>query len=84
MSFDPEILKGLSPAELEQRRGQIVSTMAKLPRSYTDAPTEMLQELAYITGALRKRTAGPPKATKPTKTRSTAPAMSLDDLDSML
>lgn len=83
MSYDPELLKSLSPAELEQRRRDIVGAMQKLPRTYHDAPTEMLQELAFITGSLRRKTAGPPKEAKRTK-RSSGPAASLDDLDSMM
>lgn len=57
-------LDGLSPAELEQRRRDIVKLLSEMPGGYDDpnVPTETLHELAVITGALRRRTAGPPKA----------------------
>jgi hypothetical protein len=83
VSYDPNALLMLSPSELEGRRREIIVEMSKLPRTYQDAPTEMLQELAFITGTLRRKTAGPPKEAKRTK-RSSAPAASIDDLDSML
>lgn len=83
MSYDPELLKSLSPAQLEQRRRDIIDEMRKLAAPLKDAPTELLQELAFITGTLRRKTAGPPKEAKRTK-RSTAPAASIDDLDSMM
>lgn len=86
MSYDPKELQALQPAQLEQRRRDLRDEIAKLSINGTDlhlVPTEMLQELAFITGALRRRTAGPPKETKRTK-RSTAPAATLDDIDAML
>ena len=87
MSFDPISIQNLSAAELEQRRRDLVASMAKLPNTFRDAPTATLQELAFITGALRRKTSGPPKEAKPLKATkrpgSGAPAASLDDLDSM-
>ena len=83
MSYDPTLLLALSPAQLEQRRREIVSEMALLPRTYKDAATEVLQELAFITGTLRRKTAGPPKEAKRSK-RTAAPAASLEDLEGMM
>ncbi len=83
MSYDPSVLKDMTPAQLEQRRRDIVSDMQKLPRTYKDATTEVLQELAFISGTLRRKTAGPPKEAKRTK-RSVGPSASIDDLDSMM
>jgi hypothetical protein len=81
--YDAELLKAMSPAQLEQRRRELVAKIAALPRSYKDAATEDLQELAFLTGSLRRKTAGPPKETKRTK-RSSGPAASIDDLDAMM
>lgn len=83
MAYDPTLLQALSPAQLEQRRRELIAEIAKLPRSYKDAATEVLQELAFLTGTLRRKTAGPPKETKRTK-RSNGPAASIDDLEGMM
>lgn len=86
MAFDPSSLEALSAPELVQRRTEIVAQMAALPNSYQDAPTETLQELAFITGALRRRTSGPPRETKARAVKhpgAGAPAASVDDLADM-
>lgn len=82
--FDPATVDALDPAQLEQRRRDIVNQMAQFPRTFADAPTGMLQELAYLTGTLRRRTSGPPKAAKATKRPGAgAPPATVDDLDAM-
>lgn len=83
MSYDPKELESKSPAELQQRRSEIVAQLMLLPRTYEDAPTDMLQELAFITGSLRKKTAGPPKVAKASK-RSPTPAATTDDLADLM
>lgn len=74
-----------SPAELEERRRQIVAKIAAAPGGYDDPdiPIEILQELSLVTGMLRRKTAGPPKAAKPTK-RGNGPKLSSDDLMNLI
>ena len=85
MNFNPQELEGKSPAELQQRRAELVAQLQKLPNSYQDAPTELLQELAFLTGALRRKNSGPPKVAKVSKrTTTTTPKASLKDLESLL
>lgn len=83
MAYDPTELESKSPAELQQRRQAIVSELMLLPKTYEDAPTETLQELAFITGALRRKTAGPPKVARASK-RSPTPAATTDDLADLM
>jgi hypothetical protein len=61
-------LNAMSPAELEERRRQIV---ASARGDYDSLKTEDLQELSYVTATLRRRNAGPPKATKAAKPKAT-------------
>jgi hypothetical protein len=68
-------LGAMSPQELELRRREIAS---KAQGDYENISIEHLEELAFITSTLRKRSAGPPKAPKPTKGPKT-----LDDLANM-
>lgn len=79
-------LDNKTPAELEQRRREIVSTIAGFPKSYDDpdVPTSLLRELALVTGTLRRRTSGPPKKAKPTKRPSSAPRTTSADLKGLL
>ena len=74
-------LQGKEASELEARRREIVSKIAAMPKRYDDpdVPMELLQELALITGKLRRKTSGAPKEAKPTK-RGSGPKMSLNDL----
>lgn len=83
MSYDPKTLDALSPSELVQRRDEIVRQLSALPGQHKDAPTEILQELAFIYGALRRKTAGPPKVAKASK-RSPTPAATISDLGDLL
>jgi hypothetical protein len=55
-----------TPAELEQRRREIVTAFTTKYRGYDDPdiPLELLHELAFITQTLRRKNAGPPKAKK--------------------
>lgn len=78
-------LQDHSPAQLEQERRAVVTIIASFPKSYDDpdVPTELLQKLALITGTLRRRTAGPPKAAKASK-RSGAPKPSVEDLKDLI
>lgn len=81
--YDPLMLDAKSPSELIQRREEITRHLSSLPGQYADAPTELLQELAFIYGALRRKTSGPPKVAKATK-RSSTPKATVDDLAGML
>lgn len=78
-------LDGKSPSELEQERRAVVAAIAAFPGSYDDPdlPETLLQKLALITGTLRRRTAGPPKAAKPSK-KSGAPKATIEDLKDLL
>lgn len=69
-----------TPAELESRRREIITTMSQKYKGYSDPdiPMEMLQELAVVTSYLRRKNAGPPKA--PKKERSPKIAATVDDL----
>jgi len=84
--FDPSTLKDLSPVELHARRRSLVEAIAALPGGHEDATTETLQELAFITGAIRQKNAGPPKVTKPTKRGGDngAPKPSASDIDALI
>lgn len=54
-------LDAMSPQELEFRRREILD-VAK--GKYEDLSLDLLSELSFIVGSLRRRTAGPPKAAK--------------------
>lgn len=56
-----EHLAAMSPVELENRRREIVTSAAG---EYENLSTDMLNELAFITSTLRRRSSGPPKAAK--------------------
>lgn len=84
MSYNPEALEALSPVELQKRRSEIVTRLQGLPNSYADADTETLQELAFITGALRRKNAGPPKAAKTTKRGTSGAKATAEDIASLL
>jgi hypothetical protein len=72
-------LDGKTPAELEQRRREIVSSLTTTYKGYDDpdVPTHLLHELAAITATLRRRTSGPPKVAKKTRVSKVS---STDDL----
>lgn len=52
-----------TPAELEQRRREIVLSLTTTYKGYDDpnVPIELLHELATLTSTLRRKNAGPPK-----------------------
>jgi hypothetical protein len=79
--FDLKQLEVKSMAELQARRTEILDSMKGQPLG--DAPTEILQELAFIFTVLRRKTAGPPRTAKPSK-RAPAPRGTADDLMDML
>lgn len=72
-------LENASPPELEARRRAIVKSLTTDYKGYDDpmVPLTLLQELAAITGTLRRKTAGPPKVAKKSAGKVTA---SIDDL----
>lgn len=72
-------LDGKTPAELEQRRREIVLSLTTKYKGYDDpeVPASVLHELAAITATLRRRTSGPPKVAKRSKIARTS---STDDL----
>ena len=69
-SFDTN---GKTPSELEQRRRDIVASLTTKYRGYNDpnVPLELLSELALITSTLRRKNAGPPRASRPRSARPT-------------
>lgn len=77
-------LEDKSPQELETERRSIIATMTTKYKGYEDpeVPREMLQRLAIITAALRRKNSGPPKAAKPKAANGSK--KSLDDVLGML
>jgi hypothetical protein len=73
-------LEGKSPPELEARRREIIATMTSTYRGYDDPdiPMELLSELSVVTSFLRRKNAGPPKATP--KPKGTKKVATTDDL----
>lgn len=65
----------LAPVDLEQRRREIIS---KANGQHDNLSIEELHELAAITGVLRRRASGPPKAPKAARVK--APKPTLEDL----
>ena len=71
--IDIESYAKLPPVDLEQRRRAIV---AKANGQHDNLSIEELHELAAITGVLRRRASGPPKAIKKGgKARAEKPAI---------
>lgn len=68
-----------TPAELEQRRREIVMSLTTRYQGYDDpdVPLDLLRELAFITSTLRRKNAGPPKSRKSTNGKKAT----IDDLD---
>lgn len=56
-------LTAMNPTELELRRRELCASVPK-DGTYDDLSVEALEELAFITSTLRKRSSGPPKAAK--------------------
>lgn len=82
MSDDPAKLlmtklDAMSPQELELRRREIA---ASAKGDYEALSTESLQELAFITSTLRRRSSGPPKVAKVPGTKAKPTIDSLLDL----
>jgi hypothetical protein len=69
-----------TPAELEMRRREIVTSLTTRYRGYDDpdVPIEILRELAVITSTLRRKNSGPPRARRGPNGRRT---YTVDDLD---
>jgi hypothetical protein len=83
--FDPSTLDTFSPVELHARRRTLVEEIAALPGGHEAATTETLQELAFITGAIRRKNAGPPRTTKPTKRGADdRPKPTASDIDALI
>lgn len=67
-----------NPTDLEARRREIV---ALARGNHENLDHELLHELAAITGVLRRKASGPPKAAKVPKEKKTKPGpATLDDL----
>ena len=79
--YNPKQLEVKSTVELQARRTEILALMNGKPLG--NAPTEILQELAFIFTVLRRKTSGPPRVAKPSK-RAPAPKGTADDLLDML
>lgn len=74
----PDDLKAASPEQLEAERRAIVSSANG---NYRDLSEDQLMRLAYISGTLRRRASGPPKAPKAPKGPKVKPTLStLGDL----
>lgn len=73
-------LEGADHSRLEQRRRELVSIMTTQYRGYADpdVPIAILQELSAVTGALRAKSARPPKKAKSTKVAKAKPTV--DDI----
>jgi hypothetical protein len=74
-----EAIRETDPMRLEARRREIVLSLTTVYRGYDDpeVPMELLRELAFITSTLRRKQAGPPRAKRPSTTKT----LSIDDLD---
>jgi len=68
-----------TPAELEMRRREIVTSLTTKYRGYDDpdVPLDLLRELAFITSTLRRKNAGPPR----TKRANGKAPPTIDDLN---
>jgi hypothetical protein len=75
--FDPT---DKTPAELEQRRREIILSLTTTYSGYDDpdVPLELLQQLAIITSTLRRKNAGPPRTKRQTNGKA---KLTIDDLD---
>jgi hypothetical protein len=84
--YDPTELGAKSPIELHARRAEILATIQTYPLSWKDPniPTELLQELAFIAGTLRRKNAGPPRAAKPQRRGSAINKSTTADLLRMI
>lgn len=70
--------ENIPPVDLETRRRAIV---AKANGNHENLSIEDLHELAAITGVLRRKASGPPKAAKTAKAKREKPApATIDDL----
>jgi hypothetical protein len=77
-TIDLATFADMPPADLESRRQAIVQ---KAAGNHENLSLEDLHELAAITGVLRRRVSGPPKAAKvPKVKKEKAAAATLDDL----
>jgi len=70
--IDVEQFKLMPPNDLEQRRRAIV---AKAAGQHDNLTIEELHELAAITGVLRRRASGPPKAAKTRAAKPSKPTL---------
>ena len=62
-----------TPAELEMRRREIVTSLTTTYAGYDDpaVPMDLLRELAFLTSTLRRRNSGPPRRKASRKTPPT-------------
>jgi hypothetical protein len=67
--IDLKIYETIAPVDLEARRRTIV---LKAAGQHDNLTIDELHELAAITGVLRRRASGPPKAVKPKSPRANA------------
>lgn len=76
--IDLAIYEKIPPTDLEAQRREIV---AKANGNHENLSIEDLHTLAAITGVLRRKASGPPKAVKTPGSKKTKPAQAtLDDL----
>lgn len=76
--LDLTAFAAMPPADLEARRREIVA-MAR--GNHENLDHDLLHELAAITGVLRRKASGPPKAAKtPKEKKAKAGPATLDDL----
>lgn len=65
--IDLKVYESIAPVDLESRRRAIVT---KAAGQHDNLSIDELHELAAITGVLRRRASGPPKAVKAPRTKS--------------
>ena len=75
--IDLKVYESIAPVDLEAKRRALV---AKAAGQHDNLSIEELHELAAITGVLRRRSSGPPKAVKAKAAKAAKVEASLADL----
>lgn len=70
-------IAAMTALDLENRRREIV---VAANGQYDNLTTEQLQELSYVTSALRRRNSGPPKEARVAGGKAAKPKATLDTL----
>jgi len=75
--IDLKVYESIAPVDLEAKRRALVT---KAAGQHDNLSIEELHELAAITGVLRRRSSGPPKAVKAKAAKAAKAEASLADL----